>query len=230
MRARRKRIWILAPALMAGLGASAAFADTGLGVKVEPEKALYALGVRLGRAVMKFGLDEEELGIVVRGLEDVVLGRPIHLNESTYRHQVDGFLATRRQIVLDAEREASAAFVAAARDDEKAEITESGCVVTHLHPGSGETPGPDDQVLVHYHGRLRDGTVFESSVDRGAPESFSMRSVAICWREGLQRMKVGGKARFVCPAETAFGDRGKEPWVLGEAAVSYEVELLRISD
>ena len=86
-----------------------------------------------------------------------------------------------------------------------------------------------DQVTVHYHGTLRDGTVFDSSVDRGEPTTFALNRVIQCWTEGLQRMKVGGKATLVCPAPIAYGDRGAGSLIKPGAALKFEVELLAIA-
>jgi FKBP-type peptidyl-prolyl cis-trans isomerase FkpA len=82
-------------------------------------------------------------------------------------------------------------------------------------------------VSVHYHGTLRDGTVFDSSVDRGEPISFSLAGVIPCWTEGVQKMQVGGKAKLVCPSDIAYGDAGQGP-IPGGATLVFEVELLGI--
>jgi FKBP-type peptidyl-prolyl cis-trans isomerase FkpA len=93
--------------------------------------------------------------------------------------------------------------------------------------GTGASPKATDTVNVHYHGTLRDGTVFDSSVERGEPISFPLNGVIACWTEGLQKMKVGGKAKLVCPSDTAYGDAGQGP-IPGGAALVFEVELLGI--
>jgi FKBP-type peptidyl-prolyl cis-trans isomerase FkpA len=93
--------------------------------------------------------------------------------------------------------------------------------------GSGASPAATDTVRVHYHGTLRNGTVFDSSVQRGAPISFPLSGVIPCWTEGVQKMKVGGKAKLVCPSETAYGDGGQGP-IPGGATLVFEVELLAI--
>jgi FKBP-type peptidyl-prolyl cis-trans isomerase FkpA len=82
-------------------------------------------------------------------------------------------------------------------------------------------------VRVHYHGTLRDGTVFDSSVERNEPISFPLNGVIACWTEAVQKIKVGGKARLVCPSDTAYGDQGQGSIPAG-AALAFEVELLAI--
>src|SRR5437773_2582080 len=106
--------------------------------------------------------------------------------------------------------------------------TPSGAVVTTLKPGTGASPTATDKVKVHYHGTLTDGTVFDSSVQRGEPITFPLSGVIKCWTEGVQQMKVGGKSRLVCPADTAYGDRGAPPKIKPGATLVFEVELLEI--
>ena len=94
--------------------------------------------------------------------------------------------------------------------------------------GSGAQPRATDVVSVHYHGTLEDGSVFDSSVDRGQPAAFPLNRVIPCWTEGVQLIKVGGKARLVCPAEIAYGARGSPPTIPPDATLVFEVELLEI--
>ena len=100
-------------------------------------------------------------------------------------------------------------------------------VYTLITPGTGPSPAATDTVRVHYHGTLPDGRVFDSSVDRGQPASFPLDQVIPCWTEGVQRMRVGEKARLVCPAPLAYGDRGAGPIPPG-SPLAFEVELLGI--
>ena len=106
--------------------------------------------------------------------------------------------------------------------------TKSGAIVVAMTEGSGPKPKPSDTVKVHYHGTLTDGTVFDSSVDRGVPATFPLGNVIKCWTEGLQEIKVGGKSRLVCPADVAYGDRGAPPTIKPGATLVFEVELLEI--
>jgi FKBP-type peptidyl-prolyl cis-trans isomerase FkpA len=82
---------------------------------------------------------------------------------------------------------------------------------------------------VHYEGKLVDGTVFDSSLRRGEPATFPLNGVIPCWTEGVQQIKVGGKARLVCPPETAYGERGSPPRIPGGSTLVFEVELLDIA-
>jgi FKBP-type peptidyl-prolyl cis-trans isomerase FkpA len=105
--------------------------------------------------------------------------------------------------------------------------TESGIVIQELEAGNGQSPTVTDTVRVHYHGTLQDGSVFDSSVDRGEPASFPLNGVIPCWTEGVQTMQVGGKSRLVCPPDLAYGPAGR-PGIPGNAALVFEVELLEI--
>lgn len=110
---------------------------------------------------------------------------------------------------------------------EGAQKTDSGLIYFELKKGDGKHPGPKDFVKVNFSGELPDGTVFDSSARRGHPVNEMLEGFIPCWVEGLQKMQVGGKARLICPAKLAFGDRGTGPVKPG-MAVSYEVELLGI--
>jgi FKBP-type peptidyl-prolyl cis-trans isomerase FkpA len=103
----------------------------------------------------------------------------------------------------------------------------SGVQVTHLVIGTGPNPKATDRVSVHYHGTFPDGTVFDSSVERDEPATFPLNKVIDCWTEGVQLMKVGGKANLVCPPATAYGERGT-PRIPPNSTLQFEVQLLAI--
>lgn len=106
--------------------------------------------------------------------------------------------------------------------------TESGLVVLSMTEGSGASPAPSDTVEVHYEGTLVDGTIFDSSYERGEPISFPLTGVIKGWTEGLQYMKVGGKAKLTIPYELAYGERGSAPAIPPKATLVFIVELLAI--
>ena len=110
----------------------------------------------------------------------------------------------------------------------KTTTTASGLQITELRAGTGESPTANDSVMVHYHGTFEDGSVFDSSVDRGEPAQFPLRRVIPCWTEGLQLMKVGGKSRLVCPPGIAYGERGAPPTIPPNSTLTFEVELLKV--
>lgn len=121
-----------------------------------------------------------------------------------------------------------AAGDAAPPADAETVVTDSGLRMTPLVEGDGPSPSARDVVRVHYHGTFEDGSVFDSSIERGQPAVFPLDRVIPCWTEALQRMKVGGKARLVCPPEIAYGERGAPPTIPPDATLTFEVELLGI--
>ena len=135
---------------------------------------------------------------------------------------------SRMEKAASVEAEASKKFLAEKAAEEGVETTESGLVYKVLTAGTGASPAATDRVKVHYHGTLRSGEVFDSSVQRGQPASFGLNQVIPCWTEGVQKMKVGGKSRLVCPASIAYGDRGAPPKIPPGATLVFEVELLEI--
>ena len=125
------------------------------------------------------------------------------------------------------QKAAGEAYLAEKAASDGAKKTESGLIIIESEPGEGDSPKATDTVRVHYHGMLADGTVFDSSVDRGEPTTFPLTGVIPCWTEGVQRIAVGGKSRLVCPPDLAYGPQGR-PGIPGNAALMFEVELLEI--
>ena len=100
--------------------------------------------------------------------------------------------------------------------------------IDHITEGTGASPTATSRVKVHYHGTFEDGRVFDSSVERGQPATFPLNRVIKCWTEGLQMMKVGGKAKLVCPPDIAYGAAGRPPKIPANTTLYFEVELLAI--
>ncbi len=107
--------------------------------------------------------------------------------------------------------------------------TPSGLVYRSLKDGSGASPTAADRVTVHYRGTFLDGREFDSSYKRGSPAEFPLGGVIACWTEGVQRMKVGGKARLTCPPKIAYGSRGAGNVIPPDSTLYFEVELLAIN-
>lgn len=110
----------------------------------------------------------------------------------------------------------------------KEEKTASGIVITTLKDGAGANPRSSDTVKVHYRGLLENGNEFDSSYGRGQPATFPLNRVIRCWTEGVQLMKVGGKAKLVCPSSLAYGSRGIPGTIPRDSTLIFEVELLEI--
>jgi FKBP-type peptidyl-prolyl cis-trans isomerase FkpA len=194
----------------------------------EEEKTLFALGAMLGKnAVQPLRLSEAELEVLQKGIASTARGGEPEFSLEDYAPKFDALMKERAAAGAAEQKEKSKGFLADAAGEEGAEKTASGLVFRTLTPGSGASPEATDVVRVHYHGTLTDGTVFDSSRERGEPAVFPLDRVIPCWTEGVQKMKVGETARLVCPAEIAYGDRG-QPGIPAGATLVFEVELLGI--
>jgi len=121
------------------------------------------------------------------------------------------------------------AVIDAAAKEPGAVVTTSGLVYRSLKDGTGASPLASDKVKVHYRGTFPDGREFDSSYKRNQAIEFPLNGVIKCWTEGVQRMKVGGKAKLTCPASIAYGERGAGGVIPPNATLLFEVELLGIS-
>jgi FKBP-type peptidyl-prolyl cis-trans isomerase FkpA/FKBP-type peptidyl-prolyl cis-trans isomerase FklB len=207
---------------------SAADAALAAEPKSEDQKVLYAIGLALSQSLNDFALSEAELEVVKSGITDGALKRPNSVDVQAYLPKIQQLAQARASVVADKEKKAGDAFLAKAAAEPGVKKTASGAIVKTLKEGSGAAPAATDRVKVHYQGTLLDGTVFDSSIKRGAPATFPLNGVIKCWTEGLQLMKVGGKSRLVCPANIAYGDRGSPPTIKPGATLVFEVELLSI--
>jgi FKBP-type peptidyl-prolyl cis-trans isomerase FkpA/FKBP-type peptidyl-prolyl cis-trans isomerase FklB len=214
--------WLLVLALVAPAAAD----DVEL--KSDEQKTFYALGAVIGQNLGAFTLTEAELKLVTAGLTDAVLNRGQKVDMQVFGARIAQLQQARAASLAAAERKVGQAFLDKAVSGKDTTKTASGLVIATLKPGNGASPKAGDTVKVHYHGTLIDGSVFDSSVQRGEPATFPLGNVIPCWTEGLQRMKVGGKSRLVCPATLAYGDRGAPPRIKPGATLVFEVELLEI--
>jgi FKBP-type peptidyl-prolyl cis-trans isomerase FkpA len=220
---RRRALWSTVVILCAAAAGAAAPEP-----QSEDQKTLYALGLAISRNLATFNLTEAELELVKSGLADGVLGKPAKVDLQTYGPKLQELQKTRSAAAAVIERKSGQAFVDKSAAEKGATKTPSGAVVTTIKAGTGSSPKATDKVKVHYHGTLTDGSVFDSSVQRGEPVTFPLDGVIKCWTEGVQTMKVGGKSRLVCPADVAYGDRGAPPRIKPGATLVVEVELLEI--
>jgi FKBP-type peptidyl-prolyl cis-trans isomerase FkpA len=197
-------------------------------IATDEQKTLYALGLLISQSLASFTLSEAELEQVKTGITDGVLKREPKVDLQVFGPRVEPLEQTRIAAHADVAQKAASDFLAKAAAEPGATRTPSGAVVTTMREGKGAAPTATDTVKVHYHGTLVDGTVFDSSVRRGEPATFPLNRVIHCWTEGVQKIKVGGKSKLVCPAATAYGDRGSPPVIRPGATLVFEVELLEI--
>jgi FKBP-type peptidyl-prolyl cis-trans isomerase FkpA/FKBP-type peptidyl-prolyl cis-trans isomerase FklB len=218
----------LAGAVAGSAVAPAARAQSAPELKTDEQKTLYAIGLAVAGSLAQFGLSQADLELVKAGITDGVLNRPRQVDLQAYGPKIQDLQRARASVVAQAEQKAGQAVLDKAAAEKGATKTASGLVIVPIKPGTGPSPKATDRVKVHYHGTLADGTVFDSSVQRGEPATFPLNQVIPCWTEALQLMKVGGKSKLVCPAAIAYGDRGAPPRIKPGATLTFEVELLEI--
>ncbi|BDG09627.1 FKBP-type peptidyl-prolyl cis-trans isomerase [Anaeromyxobacter paludicola] len=190
------------------------------------EQTLAAIGATVTRELELFSLSKEEYAVVRRGMDDAFAGKGVDPGPAQAR--INAFAQARMKAAADRRKAEAKPFLDKAAAEKGAERTASGLVYLPLAAGTGAQPKAADTVKVHYTGRFPDGKVFDSSVQRGQPAEFPLGRVIPCWTEGVAKMKVGGKARLVCPADLAYGDRGG-PGIPPGSTLVFEVELLGVS-
>ena len=198
------------------------------GPQSDEQKTLYAMGLVMGRNLSGLGLSEADMKVLTLGMSDEALGKPKKVSLEEWGPKIQAFARGRASAMAATEKKSSEAFLAKAAAEKGAQKKPSGLIYTEVAAGTGANPTPSDSVKVHYTGRLVDGTVFDSSVQRGKPAEFTLGGVIPCWQEGVALMKKGGKAQLVCPAALAYGDAGSPPKIKPGATLVFDVELLDI--
>jgi FKBP-type peptidyl-prolyl cis-trans isomerase FklB len=189
----------------------------------------YGVGVIVGQNFKKEGLKNIDAKLVAAAIEAAISGQETLIDKKTSS-----------QLYRDAKKEAKEmasqdvilqgqAYLAENGAKPGVTTTATGLQYEVLMSGNGPSPGPSDKVTTHYHGMLIDGTVFDSSVDRGEPISFPVGGVIKGWQEALQLMSVGDKWRVSLPYDLAYGERGAGASIPPYATLIFEVELLGIN-
>ena len=207
----------LASIVVLALAVSACTSSVGTPESLE-ERASYALGFSAGQSLSAQG-GEIDVDQVVSGLRTAFAGEEGHMSAAEMQTTIREF---------ETAMAASDPFLAENAEKPGVTALASGLQYEVLEQGDGASPLAADEVTVHYHGTLVDGTVFDSSVDRGEPATFPLNRVIAGWTEGVQLMKVGSKYRFFIPAELAYGPRGQGA-IGPNSTLIFEVELLAIN-
>lgn len=192
------------------------------------DELIYAMGAILGTRAANYGFSEKELQRLQRGFADAAAGRKLKLADPDLEEwgpRVDGMLQRRGNPQLSREKERGRKVAEAEARESGAARLEGDAVFRTLVAGAGESPKPTDRVRVRYEGRTADGKVFDASESADVPVDKVVR----CWTLALPKMKVGGKARVVCPSSLAYGDQGRPPQVPGGGTVVFDIELLSIA-
>jgi len=194
------------------------------------DKMSYGIGMSMARSVKNQPVDINA-DALISGLKDVLAEKEPRLDEAAIR---EAFAAVREEQMEKQKAESEVAlkkgetYLTDLAKKEGIKSTESGLHYEVLSTGEGDSPAETDVVEVHYHGTLIDGSVFDSSVERGSPAKFPVNRVISGWTEALQMMKVGDKWRLHIPADLAYGAQSPSPKIPANSTLVFEVELLSI--
>jgi FKBP-type peptidyl-prolyl cis-trans isomerase FklB len=188
------------------------------------DKVSYALGYRLGSG---FGT-ALDLSLLKQGFDDAVGKRKAPLTDQEMMKAMNDFQKEKAERETVENKKAGEDFLAANKGKEGVTTTASGLQYSVISEGNGAQPAATDEVTVHYHGTLIDGTVFDSSVERKAPATFPLNRVIKGWTEGLQLMKTGAKYKFFIPSDLAYGPQRRSEKIGPNCALVFEVELISI--
>ncbi len=196
----------------------------------------YSLGYNMGQGLSQ-DFPNMDLEALREGLNAATKGVKSKLSDSDMRSAIQAGQKKARDARKEKEssagkvnKQAGEKFLSDNAKQEGVVTTDSGLQYKMLTKGKGKSPKATDTVSVHYHGTLPDGSVFDSSVERGTPSSFPLNRVIAGWTEGVQLMQEGSKYRFFVPENLAYGDRSPSPKIGPNQVLIFDVELLEIKD
>ena len=218
--------------LLAALGAMVSVsAQSEVDLEDSDNQVGYSLGVNIGMNLLQQGITADvQVDAFIAGLSDA-LSDTVQMDEAAMATAIQLFMQQQQEAAQSALADnlaASEAFLAENGQQDGVVTLPSGLQYRVLASGEGESPTTTDSVLAHYHGTLTDGTVFDSSVDRGEPATFGLSQVIAGWTEALQLMKVGDKWRLFIPPSLAYGEASPTPAIPPNSALIFDVELLEI--
>jgi FKBP-type peptidyl-prolyl cis-trans isomerase len=206
-----------------------------------PADSSHVNSYMMGRGMSRHVLERKELGadindeILLLALKEALAGVPSRLSDSVlqaadlnFNREINARRRDKRQQIEEEALKAANDFLEANKTKEGVKVTESGLQYIVLKEGSAPKPNDSDMVKLHYHGTLPDGTVFDSSVDRGEPVNFAVSGVIKGWTEALKLMSVGSKYKIFVPPELAYGRRGARPPIGPNTALVFEMELISV--
>lgn len=197
-------------------------------LKNDDDKTFYSVGAMFGERLSNLNLTEHEVNALTAGLRDKALGNKTKVNYREFQPKVQALFKTRMEKNMAKFKKSGEDYLAKFLK-EGGKKTESGLAYKIIKAGEGTAPKPTDVVEVHYHGTLIDGTVFDSSKERGKKVKFPLNRVIKGWTEGLQLIKPGGSIKLVIPSELAYGDRGAPPKIPGGSTLVFDVELFSVA-
>jgi FKBP-type peptidyl-prolyl cis-trans isomerase FklB len=188
----------------------------------------YSLGVNIGKNIKAQGVDQLNVNALANAMNDVFGDDSLKIDEMTSNMVIQNYFENLQSSVAEKSREEGLAFMEENKGKENVVATESGLQYQVLEEGSGAIPKEDDTVTVHYEGKTLDGTIFDSSLQRGEPVSFPVNGVIQGWQEALQLMPVGSKWRIWVPSDLAYGERGAGRDIGPNETLIFDVELMSI--
>ncbi|MYL23554.1 hypothetical protein GLV89_07095 [Halomonas alkaliantarctica] len=201
--------------------------------ETDEERLAYSLGVTLGES-MQADVDDLDIDAFSEGMRDVFAGNELALSEdeiadalTTFQERAMQEREAQAEALAEANKAEGETFLAENAERDDVTVTDSGLQYEVLESGDGATPGPKDSVEVHYEGTLLDGTVFDSSIERGEPVTFRVDQVIEGWQEALQLMSVGDVWKLYIPSDLAYGASGQGPIGPNEVLI-FNVELLDV--
>lgn len=206
-----------------------AFAQTNVELKTKLDSVSYALGVSIGENLERSGLSEMNYDLFVKAIKQSLHNKSVLLMNSDEANQLLGaYFQKLQKEKAEKDLVENKKWLEENAKKKGVIVTESGLQYLVLTAGNGEKPTADDKVTVHYTGTLIDGTVFDSSVERGEPATFGVGQVIKGWTEALQLMPVGSKWKLFIPSELAYGERGAGGTIKPNSILIFEVELISI--
>ena len=188
----------------------------------------YSIGLLVAQNLKQQGLKELNSTEVAAGISDAISGAEPRITLEEANSIFGAHMQKQQAEAHKGNIEAGQKFLAENGKKDGITTLPSGLQYEIINKGSGDSPAPTDKVTTHYHGTLIDGTVFDSSVERGQPASFPVNGVIMGWQEALQLMKPGSKWRLFVPSDLAYGERGAGAQIGPFSTLIFEVELLSI--
>jgi len=192
-------------------------------------KASYGIGTLMAKNLKSQGGDSLDLETLFAGITDVYAGKKLLMEEEACATAAQLYMQKASQLKADKMKSEGVAFLNSNKTKEGVKTTASGLQYKVITSGKGKTPTATNSVTVHYTGKLINGAVFDSSVERGQPATFSVNGVITGWTEALQLMREGDKWELFIPSELAYGPSGAGGVIPPHAALIFEVELIKVN-
>jgi FKBP-type peptidyl-prolyl cis-trans isomerase len=195
----------------------------------ENTKACYGIGVLIGSNLKAQPIDSINLEAIFAGIDDIIQNKSTKLDKNEASQFVQQYMQQAMEKKSEKMKTEGQQFLEQNKSKEGVKVTASGLQYKVVTSGTGKMPKATDNVTVHYTGKLIDGTIFDSSVERGQPSTFGLGQVIPGWTEVLQLMKEGDKFMVYIPYDLAYGERGSPPQILPYSTLIFEIELIKVN-